>query len=40
MKLDLMQLDLKIFYKNCFSINNCKVSEKVNELNTELKKEI
>ena len=33
-------IDLKIFYKNCFSINNCKVSEKVNELNTEIKKEI
>ena len=33
-------IDLKIFYKNCSSINNCKVSEKVNDLNTELKKEI
>jgi len=33
-------IDLKIFYKNCRSINNCKVSEKVNELNTEIKKEI
>ena len=33
-------IDLKIFYKNCNSINNCKVSEKVNDLNTELKKEI
>ena len=33
-------LDLKIFYKNCISINNCKVSEKVNDLNIELKKEI
>jgi hypothetical protein len=33
-------IDLKIFYKNCFSMNNCKVSEKVNELNTEIKKEI
>ena len=33
-------IDLKIFYKNCSSINNCKVSEKVNDLNIELKKEI
>ena len=33
-------IDLKIFYKNCSSINNCKVSEKVNDLNTELTKEI
>jgi hypothetical protein len=33
-------IDLKIFYKNCISINNCKVSEKVNDLNIELKKEI
>ena len=33
-------IDLKIFYKNCSSINNCKISEKVNKLNTELKKEI
>ena len=33
-------IDLKIFYKNCRSVNNCKVSEKVNELNTEIKKEI
>ena len=33
-------IDLKIFYKNCRSINNCKVSEKVNELNTEITKEI
>ena len=33
-------IDLKIFYKNCGSVNNCKVSEKVNDLNTELKKEI
>ena len=33
-------IDLKIFYKNCQSINNCKVSEKVNELNTEITKEI
>ena len=33
-------IDLKIFYKNCISVNNCKVSEKVNDLNIELKKEI
>ena len=33
-------IDLKIFYKNCSSVNNCKVSEKVNELNTEITKEI
>jgi hypothetical protein len=33
-------INLKIFYKNCRSINNCKVSEKVNELNTEITKEI
>ena len=33
-------IDLKIFYKNCNTVNNCKVSEKVNDLNTELKKEI
>ena len=33
-------IDLKIFYKNCISLNNCKVSEKVNDLNIELKKEI
>ena len=33
-------IDLKIFYKNCSSVNNCKVSEKVNDLNIELKKEI
>ena len=33
-------IDLKIFYKNCNSLNNCKVSEKVNDLNIELKKEI
>ena len=33
-------IDLKIFYKNCNTVNNCKVSEKVNNLNTELKKEI
>lgn len=33
-------IDLKIFYKNCRSTNNCKVSEKVNELNTEITKEI
>ena len=34
------EIDLKIFYKNCRSVNNCKVSEKVNELNTEITKEI
>jgi hypothetical protein len=33
-------IDLKIFYKNCRSVNNCKVSEKVNELNSEITKEI
>jgi len=33
-------IDLKIFYKNCSSANNCKISEKINDLNTELKKEI
>jgi len=33
-------IDLKIFYKNCISVNNCKVSEKVGDLNIELKKEI
>ena len=33
-------IDLKIFYKNCRSINNCKVSERTNALNVELKKEI
>ena len=33
-------IELKIFYKNCNSVNNCKVSEKVNDLNIELKKEI
>jgi len=33
-------IDLKIFYKNCISVNNCKVSEKVGDLNIELKREI
>ena len=33
-------IDLKIFYKNCSSANNCKISEKINDLNIELKKEI
>jgi hypothetical protein len=33
-------INLKIFYKNCISVNNCKVSEKVSDLNIELKKEI
>ena len=33
-------IDLKIFYKNCISVNNCKVSKKTNDLNVELKKEI
>jgi hypothetical protein len=33
-------INLKIFYKNCISVNNCKVSEKVGDLNIELKKEI
>ena len=33
-------IDLKIFYKNCSSVNNCKISEKNNDLNIELKKEI
>ena len=33
-------ISLKIFYKNCISVNNCKVSEKVGDLNIELKKEI
>tara|TARA_Y100000389_G_scaffold179463_1_gene193552 strand:+ start:495 stop:1019 length:525 start_codon:yes stop_codon:yes gene_type:complete len=33
-------IDLKIFYKNCSTVNNCKVAEKVNDLNIELKKEI
>jgi hypothetical protein len=33
-------IDLKIFYKNCSSVNNCKVSERTNALNVELKKEI
>ena len=33
-------IDLKVFYKNCNSVNNCKVTEKVNNLNIELKKEI
>ena len=33
-------IDLKIFYKNCNSMNNCSVSEKVSDLNIELKKEI
>lgn len=33
-------IDLTIFYKNCSSANNCKITEKVNNLNIELKKEI
>jgi hypothetical protein len=33
-------LDLKIFYKNCDSSNQCTVTEKQGDLVTELKKEI
>ncbi|MDC1039158.1 DUF3576 domain-containing protein [Candidatus Pelagibacter sp.] len=33
-------LDLKIFYKNCDSSNQCKVTEKKGELSKELKKQI
>ena len=33
-------LDLKIFYKNCDSSNNCKIFEKEGNLTKELKKEI
>ena len=33
-------LDLKIFYKNCDSSNQCKVTEKNGELSKELKKQI
>jgi len=33
-------LDLKIFYKNCDSSNQCTVTQKKGELITELKKEI
>ena len=33
-------LDLKVFYKNCNSSNQCKITEKDGELVNELKKEI
>ena len=33
-------LDLKIFYKNCDSSNQCKVTEKKGKLSKELKKQI
>ena len=33
-------LDLKIFYRNCDSLNKCKVIEKEGNLSKELKKEI
>ena len=33
-------LDLKIFYKNCNSSNQCKITERDGELVNELKKEI
>ena len=33
-------LDLKIFYRNCDSSNQCKVTEKEGELSKELKKQI
>ena len=33
-------LDLKIFYRNCDSLNKCKVIEKKGNLSKELKKEI
>jgi hypothetical protein len=31
-------IDLKIFYKNCRSINNCKVSEKLTNSTLKLQK--
>ena len=33
-------IDLKIFYKKCNSINNCKITERKGNLDVELKKEI
>ena len=33
-------IDLKIFYKNCLSINNCSINERSGNLVNELKKEI
>ena len=33
-------IDLKIFYKICNELNNCSITEKSGELETELKKEI
>ena len=33
-------LDIKIFYKNCKTINNCSITEQEGNLRTELNKEI